>query len=112
MSKPMKITKVTLQYVRPEVCLVGGISGAKKIAALAETRHVGVVPHNPLSPVSTAACLQIAACIPKDDGKGFLLIPDTPGIGVELKPDAIQKCPMRPREVVARLHVDGCVVDQ
>ena len=33
-------------------------------AALAEARHVGVVPHNPLSPVSTAACLQIAACIP------------------------------------------------
>jgi len=23
-----------------------------------------VVPHNPLSPVSTAACVQIAACIP------------------------------------------------
>ena len=132
----MALARNAVRYVRPDVCLVGGISGAKKIAALAEARHVGVVPHNPLSPVSTAACLQIAACIPnfalqeypigedqppksdmatgipKHDGKGFLLIPDTPGIGVELKHDALKKCPMKPREVVTRLHVDGSVVDQ
>jgi galactonate dehydratase len=86
--------------------------------------------------VSTAACLQIAACIPnfalqeyptgedrppksdmvtgipQHDDQGFLLIPDTPGIGVELKPDALAKCPVRPREVLTRLHVDGSVVDQ
>ena len=49
----------------PDVCLAGGIlTHSKKIAALAEAHHVGVVPHNPLSPVSTAACLQLAACIP------------------------------------------------
>ena len=50
-----------VQYVRPDVCLAGGITHSKKIAALAEAHHVGVVPHNPLSPVSTAACLQLAA---------------------------------------------------
>src|SRR6185436_12246623 len=95
-----------VQYVRPDVCLVGGITGAKKVAALAEARYVGVVPHNPLSPVSTAACLQIAASIPnfalqeyplgelelpKSEiikshlrcENGFLIIPDAPGIGVE-----------------------------
>jgi hypothetical protein len=38
--------------------------------------------------------------IPKHDGKGFLLILDTPGIGVELKPDELGKCPMKSREVV------------
>ncbi|MFT8211996.1 MAG: enolase C-terminal domain-like protein [Symbiopectobacterium sp.] len=42
----------------------GGITGAKKIAALAEAHDLMVVPHNPLSPVSTAACLQIAVSIP------------------------------------------------
>ena len=132
----MAIRRNAAQYVRPDVCLVGGISGSKKIAALAEASHVGVVPHNPLSPVSTAACLQIAACIPnfaiqeyprgedrppksdmvtgipEHDGHGFLVIPDRPGIGVELKPDAVQKCPYRPREVSTRLSVDGSVVDQ
>ncbi len=60
----MLLARGAVQYVRPDVCMCGGITGAKKIAALAEARHVGVVPHNPLSPVSTAACVQLAACIP------------------------------------------------
>ena len=132
----MLLNRSAVQYVRPDVCMVGGISGAKKIAALAEAHHVGVVPHNPLSPVSTAACLQIAACIPnfalqeyptgedefpknamvdataQHDGEGYLLISDRPGIGIALKPDAREKAPMTPREVVTRLHADGSVVDQ
>ncbi len=132
----MALRRNAVQYVRPDVCLVGGISGTKKIAALAEARHVGVVPHNPLSPVSTAACLQIAACIPNfalqeypageelppksdlvsgihlHDGEGYLLLSDRPGIGVELKPDAIEKCPPTPREIETRLNVDGSVMDQ
>ena len=132
----MALRRNAVQYLRPDVCLVGGISGTKKIAALAEARPVGVVPHNPLSPVSTAACLQIAACIPNfalqeypagedrppksdmvtgihpHDGEGYLLLSDRPGIGVELKPDAIEKCPPTPREVETRLNVDGSVMDQ
>lgn len=64
-------------FFRPDVCLCGGITGAKKIAALAEANDIMIVPHNPLSPVSTAACLQIAACIPnfaiqEYPGDGFL----------------------------------------
>ena len=52
------------QYVRPDVCAVGGITTSKKICALAEAHDVLVIPHNPLGPVSTAACLQLDACIP------------------------------------------------
>lgn len=86
--------------------------------------------------MSTAACLLIAACIPnfalqeypisedqppksdmvsrapEHNGQEFLIIPDTPGIGIELKPDAVEKCPMKPREVETRLHADGSVIDQ
>jgi galactonate dehydratase len=127
--------------VRPDVCIVGGISGARKVAALAEASHAGVVPHNPLSAVSTAACLQIAATAPnfvlqefpndswgvtdkrpdsdqfltgaaKHDGEGFLIISDEPGIGVTLLSDAQTKFPYRPREILTRLHKDGSVVDQ
>lgn len=58
------LQKNAVHYVRPDVCMCGGITGAKKIAALAEAFDAMVVPHNPLSPVSTAACIQIAACIP------------------------------------------------
>jgi galactonate dehydratase len=131
----MLLARGAVQYVRPDVCMCGGITGAKKIAALAEAHHVGVVPHNPLGPVSTAACLQIAACIPNfalqeypigEDRPpksefmrstvrcedGYLIIPDAPGIGVELADDAAERFPYAPREVVTRLHEDGSVVDQ
>jgi galactonate dehydratase len=131
----MLLARNAVQYVRPDVCLVGGITGSKKIAALAEAHHVGVVPHNPLSPVSTAACLQIAACIPNfalqeyplGEGeppknqivkstvkldKGYLIIPDGPGIGIELADDAAEKYPYRERVVDTRLMADGSVMDQ
>ncbi len=131
----MLLARGAVQYVRPDVCLCGGISGAKKIAALAEARHVEVVPHNPLGPVSTAACLQIAAAIPnfalqeyplgehvppKSEivsrplslDAGFLAIPREPGIGIELAEDAAERFPFRPRQVVTRLKTDGSVMDQ
>ncbi|SDU66758.1 galactonate dehydratase [Jiangella alkaliphila] len=132
----MLLRRDAVQYVRPDVCLVGGITGAKKVAALAEARHVGVIPHNPLSPVSTAACLQIAASVPnfvlqeyplgedefpkKDivdpaygyDGAGFLTIPDVPGIGVTLRDGAVEAAPPKPWTIETRLHADGSVIDQ
>ena len=131
----MLLARGAVQYVRPDVCMAGGISGTKKIAALAEAHSVGVVPHNPLSPVSTAACLQVAACIPNfaiqeyprgEDRppkseivkttvrceNGFLIIPETPGIGIELAPGAAERYPPNPRPIGTRLHADGSVVDQ
>ncbi len=131
----MLLRRGAVQYVRPDVCMAGGITHSKKIAALAEAHHVGVVPHNPLSPVSTAACLQLAACIPNfalqeypigEDQPpkseivkgapqvedGFLTISDAPGIGVELAEDAQQQHPYRRRGLHTRLHVDGSVIDQ
>ena len=130
----MLLKREAVHFVRPDVCMCGGLTHAKKIAALAEAHYVQVVPHNPLSPVSTAVCVQLAACIPNfalqeyptGEGvppkseivsaplrceDGFLIVPDTPGIGIELAPDAQQRHPYRPREVEARLHVDGSVID-
>jgi galactonate dehydratase len=134
------LSRHAVQYLRPDVCLCGGITGAKKIAALAEAHDAWVVPHNPLSPISTAACLQIAACIPNfaiqeypsrtpeiDGGKallgddlatglaeqdgGFIKIPEAPGIGVELVEGVEKRFPYRPRPIRMRPHEDGSVVD-
>jgi galactonate dehydratase len=131
----MLLRRGAVQYIRPDVCMVGGLSHAKKIAALAEAHHVGVVPHNPLSPVSTAACLQLAACIPNfalqeypkgeleppkseiikeplQIENGFLIVPDRPGIGIELAEDAMERYPFRPLALITRLNSDGSVMDQ
>ena len=123
------------QYIRPDVCAVGGITTSKKIAALAEAHDVLVIPHNPLGPVSTAACLQICASIPNlgiqelpgfclngaEDKmvkeplryeNGCMLIPDAPGIGVELADDAEELYPARERgSNAARRAFDGAVKD-
>ncbi|KAI3391358.1 hypothetical protein diail_7483, partial [Diaporthe ilicicola] len=58
------LSRDALEFARVDVALCGGITGAKKVAAMAEAHNVQVVPHNPLSPVGLAACLQGAASIP------------------------------------------------
>lgn len=131
----MLLSRNACQYIRPDVCLCGGITQAKKIAALAEARGVMVVPHNPLSPVSTAACIQLAASIPNfaiqeyplgEDSApkneivkstltlkdGCLTVPEGPGIGIELNESAMNKYPYKPRLYVTKLREDGAVADQ
>lgn len=51
-------------FARIDVCNVGGITEALKVAALAEAHYIDVMPHDPLGPVCTAASLQFAAAIP------------------------------------------------
>ncbi len=121
-------------YVRPDLCLCGGLSGCKKVATMAEAQHVKVIPHNPLSPISTAACVQLDACIPnfalqeytgeseppKSDllveptklEEGFLIVPDGPGLGVELNESALAAHPFVDKILDTPLHEDGSVADR
>ncbi|MQG18894.1 MAG: galactonate dehydratase [SAR202 cluster bacterium] len=132
----MLLKRNAVQYIRPDVCLAGGLTHSKKISSLAEANYVNVVPHNPLSPVSTAACVQLAACIPNFSIQeypigenvppkslmvknplilqdGFLIIPDAPGIGIELSDDIQKKCPpIKYGKINTRRHLDGSVVIQ
>lgn len=120
-------------YVRPDLCLCGGLSGCKKVAAMAESQHVRVIPHNPLSPVSTAACVQLDACIPnfalqeytgeseppKSDllknplelVDGYLTVPDGPGLGIELN-EAALTLPENPKVLDTPIGFDGSVQDR
>ena len=121
-------------YVRPDLCLCGGLTGCKKVAAIAEAHHVKVIPHNPLSPISTAACVQLDACIPNfalqeytgeseppknqllldplclEDG--HLLVPDGPGLGIELNEEAIAKYPFEDKVLDTPISRDGSVADR
>lgn len=129
------IRRNAAQYLRPDVCAMGGITGAKKVAAIAEASDVLIIPHNPLGPVSTAACLQICASIPNlgiqelpsfcldgaEDAmvtqqiqfnEGFLSIPEVPGIGIELMDNAEELYPAKERgSNVAFRYYDGSVKD-
>jgi galactonate dehydratase len=49
--------------VQPDVGTTGGLMEVKKIAAMAEAYSMRVAPHNCGSSLSTAAALQISACI-------------------------------------------------
>jgi len=104
-------------YARIDVCNVGGLTEAMKVAAMAEAHYIDLMPHNPLGPVCTAATIHMAAAVPNfswleirvspteqgrfsdpdifpigpvQDGPR-LLIPDTPGLGIEVNEEAIRK---------------------
>ena len=120
-------------YVRPDLCLCGGLSGCKKVAAMAEAHHVKVIPHNPLSPISTAACVQLDACIPNfalqeytgeseppksellknplELKDGYITVPDGPGLGVEINEEAL-KMPEDPKVLDTPIGFDGSVQDR
>jgi galactonate dehydratase len=98
----------------------GGITGLKKIAALAEAHYIGMVPHNPNGPLATVMNLHFAAVIPnffilevigseaeekltadllKNPVKftaGELSLPEGPGFGVELNEEALNARPYMP----------------
>lgn len=128
------LTKKAARYVRPDLCALGGITACKKVAAIAESHYVDIVPHNPLGPVSTAACLQLDAAVPNvciqefpsfylSGGEkdmittelkldhGFLVVPNAPGIGIELVDDITEKFPPAQRSINCQISYDGSVRD-
>lgn len=117
-------------YIRPDVSLAGGFTQVKKIAALAEAAFVGVFPHLMGSPVNIAAYVQLDAAIPnyvlmeshtaadrlneileqplRREG-GWIVVPDGPGIGVEVREEAFAKFPYRPHPIGGHFREDGSV---
>ena len=94
---------------------VGGLLEAKKIAGMAEVRHVQIAPHLYCGPVVGAANVQIATCSPNflilesiEDWGGFhaqilktpmqfenghVIPPTAPGLGIELDEDVARAHP-------------------
>jgi galactonate dehydratase len=100
--------------LQPDIGNTGGILETKIIAAMAEAYNMRIQPHTCASPVSTAAALQLDACMPNfiiqelypyrtaehfeivdhapewDVRNGYLPIPDRPGLGVELVSERVR----------------------
>ncbi|MCT8160673.1 mandelate racemase/muconate lactonizing enzyme family protein [Pseudoruegeria sp. SHC-113] len=51
------------QFIRIDLCLVGGFTEAMKIAGWCEAHYVDIMPHNPLGPICTAASVHFGAAI-------------------------------------------------
>ncbi|HXI16077.1 MAG TPA: mandelate racemase/muconate lactonizing enzyme family protein [Chloroflexota bacterium] len=53
-----------VDILQPDICNAGGITELKKIAAIAETQHLSMAPHNTNGPVGTVASFHLAASMP------------------------------------------------
>jgi galactonate dehydratase len=123
------LEKQAAAVVQPDLCHAGGILECKKIAAMAECYYAGVAPHNPLGPISLAACLQLDACIPNflvqeqvslgegylkepfELADGYIELPEGPGLGIELDDDAVAAKTGHAWKNPQMFHADGSVAD-
>jgi 2-dehydro-3-deoxyphosphogalactonate aldolase len=94
---------------------VGGLLEAKKIASMAEAHYAQIAPHLYCGPIEGAANVQISACSPNflilesiqtwggfhaeilkkpiRWEEGYVIVPDSPGLGVELDEEVAARHP-------------------
>lgn len=102
-----------INYARIDVCIVGGLTEALKVTHWCETHYIDIAPHNPLGPVSAAACVALCMAstnvgvqeMPLKPGSfandvfpgqikwedGYAFAPDAPGLGVDFDEEAAEK---------------------
>ena len=103
-------------YIQPDLAHCMGISGGRKIAAIAEAAHMGVCPHNPMGPVAGAVALnfdvattnfviqeeavgivpwfeEICSKYPLKLVNGSWEVPQAPGLGIEIDEVAAARHP-------------------
>ncbi|MEL6654481.1 MAG: mandelate racemase/muconate lactonizing enzyme family protein [Bacteroidota bacterium] len=121
------------QYARLDVCNVGGLSESMKVAAMAETHYIDLMPHNPLGPICTAASIHLAAACPNfycleevnteaeqsgnNDPTYYLQqpqlqgsrypVPNSPGLGIEVDEDKVASVDFSLHEVPHMRREDG-----
>jgi galactonate dehydratase len=124
------------QFNRLDVCNVGGLTEAMKVAGWSEAHYVNLMPHNPLGPVCTAATIHMAAAVPNfawletraperalgfDNTDFFPVQPqlegavypvsDAPGLGVEVNEDLLAKQSFAFWEAPHLRRTDGSVTN-
>jgi L-alanine-DL-glutamate epimerase-like enolase superfamily enzyme len=115
-----------IDYCRVDLCIAGGLTESKKIAGWCETHYIRMVTHNPLGPVSSAACLALNLSTPNfgvqehptrpgsllreifpvqiEWQDGYLLPPTRPGLGIEFDREALRALPKTKPMASRRLH--------
>ncbi len=112
------ITRHAADLLQPDASKVGGISEMKRVIELARINNVRWVPHNWSTAINSAASMQLVASAP--DGflmefkqesnplvselskekfrieKGKLIVPDLPGLGIEIDQNVVDKYRWQP----------------
>ncbi|GAB2873068.1 galactonate dehydratase [Streptomyces mayteni] len=119
--------------LQPDVCHVGGPTALRKIAAMAETWHVPLAPHNPLGPIATTVNQHLGFATPnfliqevmrsdvpwRDDvvrgglpiTDGHVHPPTEPGWGIEIDEKVAGTHPYQPEPVLDLAQADGALAD-
>lgn len=129
------LEKRAASVIEPDITHCGGLSEARRIAAMAEAYRVGLAPHNPQGPISTAASLEFGFAMAsylicesvhngvpwrKDvvgegftlEKKGQLVQPNSrPGLGLEINEAEVRKHPFQQEELQRSFQADGSVGD-
>lgn len=131
------IAEQLIDFIRVDLCHVGGITEGRKIAVLAEPYYVKTAFHGPsdISPVGHAANVHLDTATPnfgiqeyvkletvlpqtKEVFKGgpvynagYVTVPEKPGLGVDIDEEAAERFPYRRRYLPALRHTDGSVAD-
>jgi galactonate dehydratase len=108
-----------LDYAQPDLCIAGGYTELRKIAAMAEGYRIRIAPHNPHGPVGAMATFHYSFATPNfaiqelrdyttqynldlHDGlipvvtNGFGELPTRPGLGSVLNEKVAEKFPFKP----------------
>jgi galactonate dehydratase len=111
------LEKQAVDIIMPDVQKCGGLLEARKIADMAHTYYTPIAPHSQASPIGAMAAAHAMACCPNflvaewhwghpaqrwvrwkefvKEGdiiqKGYITVPDRPGIGVTMNEEALRK---------------------
>ena len=133
------VQETNVRFLRPDMCVIGGLTGGMKVAHAAEPYNINLIPHNPLGPISTVGALHIDTVIPNFEVQewpssdlnqyttedSFKLSVDIAGGGYIPKPEGVGLCVDLPDDVDVQfpftgrynapggsLHEDGSMVDR
>jgi len=129
------LEKRACSVIQPDITHCGGLSEARRIAALAEAYRVAMAPHNPQGPVSTAASIEFGFATPsyiiceavhrdvpwrKDvvsegfevEVKDRTVRPNNrPGLGIEIDEKEVAKHPFEQELPQRSFYADGSAGD-
>ncbi len=128
------ITEQLIDFVRCDLAHIGGLTEARKIAAIAESYHVRTAWHGPgdIAPITHAANVHLDLAIPNFGiqemtffpervqevisggptyDKGYLWVTDRPGLGTDVDEKAAAKYPYERAYLPTMRRLDGSVQD-